>query len=181
MSFIGSNMGRVFFQQISCSRETLASTSLQVLKISFLLGLSVILFFIVGGDYLLYWVLGPEWKMAGEYALYLSLWSFVTISFAPIKPIYRVLSKQSLQMRLMIVSFVIQTLFLLLAANTMSNIGHVIFFYSIICSVFKVVEGFCLLKLCNNTKFLCNKLVIISSILIIVGWTLRSIIRLEIL
>lgn len=176
MSFIGANMGRVFFQQISNDKSMIAPTSHQVYKISFLLGLAIIVFFLLGGDYLLYWILGHDWSIAGEYALYLSLWSFFTISYAPLKPIYRVKKKQNVQMIIMIIALIVQTTYLLLAAKTFDNISFVILYYSIVCSVFKIVEGIVLKKLCGLPVRKNTSLQIVSVIVVAV-WIVRSMLR----
>lgn len=180
MSFIGSNMGRVFFQQISNDKNIITTTSHQVYKISFLLGLAIIVFFLLGGDYLLYWILGHDWSIAGEYALYLSLWSFFTISYAPLKPIYRVKKKQNVQMIIMLIAFIFQTIYLFVAANTFSNISYVILYYSIVCSIFKIVEGIVLKKLCNLGIWKDTALLILS-ILVVAIWTIRSLFRVGII
>ena len=176
MSFIGANMGRVFFQQISNDKNIIAPTSRQVYRISFLLGLAIIVFFLLGGDYLLYWILGHDWSIAGEYALYLSLWSFFTISYAPLKPIYRVKKKQNVQMIIMIIALVVQTTYLLVAANTFDNISYVILYYSIVCSVFKIVEGVVLKKLCG-LPIRKNTALQIVSVIVVAVWIVRSMLR----
>ena len=176
MSFIGANMGRVFFQQISNDKNIIAHTSRQVYRISFLLGLAIIVFFLIGGDYLLYRILGNDWSIAGEYALYLSLWSFFTISYAPLKPIYRVKKKQNVQMIIMIIALVVQTTYLLIAANNFVNISFVIFFYSIVCSVFKIIEGVVLKNLCG-LPIRKNTLLQVVSAIVVVVWGIRSALR----
>lgn len=180
MSFIGVNMGRVFFQQISNDKTIIPTTSRQVYKISFYLGLAIIVFFLLGGDYLLYWVLGREWSIAGEYALYLSLWSFFTISYAPLKPIYRVKKKQNVQMIIMLIAFVIQTSYLIIAAPLFNNISYVILFYSIVCSLFKIIEGVVLKKMCNLSIGKDSSLLLVS-IVVFAIWIVRSMFRVGIL
>lgn len=174
MSFIGSNMGRVFFQQASRDKNSTKTISKQVYKISYSLGLAVIVFFVIGGDVFLYWFLGPNWKMAGEYGLYLSLWAFFTIMYAPLKPIYRVLSKQSVQMKLMVISFIVQTGYLLLGVFVINDMGLIILSYSVVCSLFKIIEGKILLRLCQSNNLFYEVKMVALTILILMVWATRS-------
>ena len=173
MSFIGSNMSKVFFQQIAQKDADIKRFAESVFKLSFWLGLLVIAFFVFGGDYVLYKFLGSSWKIAKVYALYLSLWSFFTIMFAPLKPIYRVKKKQNVQVIIVLLSFLFQCGILLICSKTINDIGIVILIYSIVCSVFKVIEGAYLIRLCDSSRIWQNMVYISSSIMILLIWIVR--------
>ena len=173
MSFIGSNMSKVFFQQIAEKGADIKSYADSVFKISFWLGLAVIAFFVFGGDYLLYKFLGDSWEIAKIYALYLSFWSFFTILFAPLKPIYRVKRKQNVQMGIVFVSFIVQCGVLIVCSNSLEDIGKVILIYSICCGIFKILEGGYLITLCSVWGSVCRKSYFLSTVLILVLWLIR--------
>lgn len=173
MSFIGSNMSKVFFQQIAEKGADIPSNSRSVFRLSFWLGLLVIAFFVCGGDYVLYWFLGGDWEVAKVYALYLSLWSFFTIAFAPLKPIYRVRRKQNIQMGIVAVSFIFQCLVLLTCSHFYDDIGTVVLIYSMVCAVFKLLEGGYLLHLCDSVKIATNKVFIVSTVIALALWVVR--------
>lgn len=173
MSFIGSNMSKVFFQQISEKDADIKKNSESVFKISFWLGLAVIIFFVLGGDYALYKFLGESWEIARVYALFLSFWSFFTIMFAPLKPVYRVKRKQNIQIIIVLASFLVQCGVLIICSKTMENIGLIILLYSICCGLFKLIEGAYLIQLCNAKHLWKNMSYIVSTVVVLLFWTIR--------
>ena len=175
MAFIGSNMSKVFIQQISEPSCNIIKSSKNVFNISFLLGFAIIFFFVAGGDYILYKFLGGNWEIAGVYALYLSLWSFFTIMFAPLKPIYRIKKKQNIQMIIVTVSFIVQCGILLLSSLSIKDVGLIVCLYSICCSFFKIIEGLYLMKLCGSIKAFRSLLFTALCSIAVLAWGARAI------
>jgi O-antigen/teichoic acid export membrane protein len=173
MAFVGSNMGRVYYKEISGNENCISQLSLKVFQISFLLGIASILFFLLGGDFLLELFLGNKWEVAGNYALFLSIWALPTIMFAPLRPIYRTRNKQDLQMKVVLVSFLVQTLLLWGMVTCIKQIDLIICIYSICCALFRMIDGYIILKL---SQFQLNKIETwryIALLMIIFFWCLR--------
>lgn len=173
MSFIGSNMSKVFFQLIAEKDSDITKNAESVFKMSFWLGFAVIVFFVFGGDYVLYKFLGDSWAIAKDYALFLSFWSFFTIMFAPLKPIYRVKRKQNIQITITLISFLVQCGFLIISSIHFEDIRQVILIYSIICGLFKLFEGSYLIKLCKVNYIWRNLLFVIPSVVVLLMWIVR--------
>lgn len=173
MAFVGSNMGRVYYKQISEKANEIPLLSLKVFHISFLLGLVSILFFLLGGDYVLELFLGNKWTVAGDYALYLSIWALPTIAFAPLRPIYRTKNRQYLQMKIVLISFLIQTLLLWIMVNCTDRIDLIICSYSICCAVFRVIDGWFIFKLCNLKMIQISAWKHLALLAIILFWCFR--------
>lgn len=90
MSFIGSALGKVYYQQISqCANSEIKYISLKMVKICVPLACSPLLFLCLGGSYLIPLFLGSEWDMSAKFAIYLSIWALPNICCEPILPIYR--------------------------------------------------------------------------------------------
>ncbi len=96
MSFIGSAVGKVYYQQIAqCPKEDIPHISAKILNFDVIISCLPILFLCLGGSLLIPVFLGDKWQTAEYVALYLSLWSMPTIISQPLLPIYRVIDKQN--------------------------------------------------------------------------------------
>ena len=83
-------------------------------------------------------------------------------------------------MIIMLIAFVIQTSYLIIAAPLFNNISYVILFYSIVCSLFKIIEGVVLKKMCNLSIGKDSSLLLVS-IVVFAIWIVRSMFRVGIL
>ncbi len=97
MSFIGSAIGKVFYQQIAevnNDPDIIHRKALSIAKLLTYLALLPALFILLGGDKIIVLFLGEKWHTAGMMALNLSIWSIPTIMSQPILSIYRNLDNQ---------------------------------------------------------------------------------------
>ena len=97
MSFIGTAMGKVYYQQLCSARgdaSAIREVSRKVVGTVSLISILPLLFLALGGDYILVRFLGEKWTTAGEVALCLALWSFPTVLAQPLVPLYRTLDRQ---------------------------------------------------------------------------------------
>ncbi|MBR0038084.1 MAG: oligosaccharide flippase family protein [Bacteroidales bacterium] len=97
MSFIGTAMGKVYYQQLCRTQgdyDAIREVSKKVVNTVCLISIMPLLFLSVGGDQLLVIFLGEKWTASSEIALCLALWSFPTILSQPLIPLYRKLDRQ---------------------------------------------------------------------------------------
>jgi len=97
MSFIGTAMGKVYYQQlckVQGDAEAIRQVSLKVVKTVCIISIMPLLFLALGGDFILVKFLGDRWTTAGEVALCLAFWSFPTVLSQPLVPLFRTLDRQ---------------------------------------------------------------------------------------
>ena len=103
ITFIGSGMGKVYYQQISQNsnddERKINELSLKVIKTTALISVMPTLFLVLGGDKLTAMFLGDQWVIADKMILCLSLWSIPTILTEPLRFIYRYRGKQNILLR----------------------------------------------------------------------------------
>lgn len=96
MSFIGSAMGKVYYQQLckqSISESHIKESTSIVIRITMLISIIPMLVLALGGDRLLPLFLGQQWQKTSSIALCLSLWSFPIILTQPLLPIFKYTNK----------------------------------------------------------------------------------------
>ncbi len=97
MSFIGTAMGKVYYQQLCRAQgdaESIRDVSRKVVGTVCIISVMPLLFLAMGGDFILVKFLGDKWTTAGNVALCLALWSFPTVLAQPLIPLYRTLDRQ---------------------------------------------------------------------------------------
>lgn len=140
MSFIGSAMGRVYYQQLSRhagDTENMRVATRQVLKVVSVISVLPLLFLSCGGDQLIVLFLGEKWQTAGHVSLCLALWSFPTILTQPLIPLFRHLNRLRLLLMYNLLYFMagIGTLWLL--CQMTGNLYTVLVGYAIACFIVK--------------------------------------------
>ena len=175
MSFVGSAMGKVYYREVSFfeNDSQVLDVSMRTLKISLLIAVAPILFFCFGGDHILEIFLGRQWKLAGTFALFLSLWAFPSIVLFPLYPIYRYRNRQNILFNFNLVFTTLTIIALLVGIWIWNDILKTLLLYSITGFAIKVLQIQNIFSLCGiqlkrlNTIYL---IVFISAILI---WCIR--------
>jgi len=97
LSVIGNSFAQVFYQKsaemYADNRNLVPLIKSTVKKLS-LIALPIFLSILLFGPYMFGFVLGEKWKIAGEYAQYLTPWLFLNFTIAPIQQIAVILNKQ---------------------------------------------------------------------------------------
>lgn len=137
MSFVGSAMGKVFYQRISAEHDSIGKTTAEMLKILTIISILPLLFIACGGDKLVVLFLGSQWESAGKVALCLSLWSFPTILTQPLLPIFRVENKQRALLFFDVMYFSFGIGSILLACQITANLYIILITFSIACFIAK--------------------------------------------
>lgn len=175
MSFIGSSMGKVYFQQIAHvqSIDEIRNKTLSILKITIYLSLLPTIFLIAGGDRIVVYFLGTKWHLAGIISICLTLWSIPTILTQPLISIYRAKNIQNIMLRYNALYFVGGIGAILLGCNTTTNIVYVLVGFSVMGFISKTLLFKSILK---HTGVRIISLPLIGRILFvltIVGWGIR--------
>lgn len=135
ISLIGSAMGNVYYKELSENQDSLQimrNSTVKVAKISFWLSFLPMMFLALGGDKLLVLFLGTKWLDAGKMSLCLSLYSLPVIMSEPLLPIFRIMDKQEIRLRLNVANFVIAMASLMLVPIMSKNIFHTLIIFSVI-------------------------------------------------
>lgn len=147
MALIGGNLGMVYYKDISSNRDSdyiIGKTEI-VLIIGFILGVSMMLFFLLDGSTLLSIILGEKWSNIGKYALFMSYWAFTTIIFAPLRAVYRIYNKQRYQTKIMVAFWLTQSLYLIVSIYVKCDVAIVVFVSSLLSAIFKLIDGIIIL------------------------------------
>lgn len=179
VSFIGSAMGKVYYQQISTEgsvdEQIIQKSTFQVLKILVYLSVIPSLFICLGGNKVITWFLGSKWHLAGDMSICMAIWSIPTILTESLKSLFRVRDKQKYLLYIEITYFITGIGFLLLGCYKGWLITQIIFIYSIICCA---VRFFVLIKILSLSDILFSMLpkgsIILVSLTILITIT-RSI------
>ena len=147
MSFVGSAMGKVFYQRISAEHNSIEKTTAEMLKILTIISILPLLFIACGGDKLVVLFLGSQWESAGKVALCLSLWSFPTILTQPLLPIFRVENKQRTLLFFDVMYFTFGIGSILLLCTFINNIFLILLVYALCCFIVKCCLFFYILNL----------------------------------
>lgn len=175
ISFIGSAMGKVYYQQLSsceegCQTQEIRHATLLVFKILGFICALPCLFIGLGGDSVIVWFLGKDWTSAGNMAICMALWSIPTILTESFKPLFRIKDKQRFLLLIEGLYFILGIGILLCGCLLNWNLYIIILTYSLICAIVKLLALFEIFKL-SNTSFnllpLFSRLLIWGSIIII--------------
>jgi len=97
LSVIGNSFAQVFYQKAaemhSNGQNFVPLINATVKKLS-LIALPIFISILLVGPFMFGFVLGEKWRVAGEYAQYLTPWLFLNFSIAPIQQIAVILNKQ---------------------------------------------------------------------------------------
>lgn len=152
ISIVGSSMGNVFYKELCESAgnpEIVAVTTQRASKITFLLSFLPLLFFVVGGDYLLTIILGAKWEAAGRIAICICVYSVPLILSEPLLPIFRSLDRQELRFRLNVLNFVLSLGSMFATAALTHNLYISLIVYSMFSGLVRYLMFFTILKLAN--------------------------------
>lgn len=138
MSFIGSAVGKVYYQQIAqCEQSEIPRISAKIFNFDVIISCLPMLFLCCGGSLLIPIFLGDKWQTAEFVAIYLSLWSMPTIISQPLLPIYRVIDKQNRVMWFNLLYFVLGIGGMFLLCELGLTLYQVIIGYAIFASLAK--------------------------------------------
>lgn len=142
ISFIGSAMGRVYYQEL-CQHDDnpdfIAQTTNKVTRITAFISILPLLFFACGGDSLIFLFLGTQWSTAGEVALCLSLWSFPTILTQPLLPLFRTLDRQRTLLYYDAAYFVFGIGTIIMLCQLSHNLILILALYATVCFIVKLL------------------------------------------
>lgn len=134
ITLVGTAMSRVSFRELSESihdEEKLSLLASRLIRICMFLSCLPIIFFVLGGDYLLVWVLGERWQDAGKMALCLTLFSVPVILSEPLQPTFKVFNKQNIRFILNIIGLIMMVCAIFIGVFLSHNIYIVLISYSI--------------------------------------------------
>ncbi|MCG8578248.1 MAG: oligosaccharide flippase family protein [Flavobacteriales bacterium] len=141
LSVIGNSFGQVFYQkaaEMHANKQNYVRLIDSTIKKLSLIALPIFLVIVFFGPPLFAWVLGEKWRVAGEYAQYLTPWLFASFVISPIQQVAVIVDKQF-------------QIFLF------SILGNVIIFGSILIGGFvfnNILGGFILLSALQTVYFL---------------------------
>ncbi len=152
VGLIGSAIGSVYFRELSgnpLTQTNIQSSTRRVLRITFILSILPSLFFIFGGDFLLVWLLGPNWGPSGKIALILSVFSMPVILSQPVLPALKVLDKQEVRLKVNFMALVLSLGSIVITLNFFEEFISVILVYSIVYTLTQFYLLFKILKFTN--------------------------------
>ena len=176
ISIVGTSMGNVFYKELCESAgqpDVIALTTLRASKITFLLSFLPLLFFVVGGDYLLTFILGEKWVAAGKIAICICVYSVPLILSEPLLPIFRSLDRQELRFRLNVLNFILSLGSLFATATLTHNLYISLLVYSMFSGFVRYLMYFTILKLANVRLQSVNKNFLVISLLCYMLLTVR--------
>lgn len=166
ISFIGSAMGKVYYQQISTNSENgenvIPRTTLQVLKILAFLSIIPSLVICLGGDALITWFLGSKWTLAGNMAICMTIWSIPTILTESLKYLFRIKDEQRYLLYIEIAYFTLGIGILCFGCYAGWPLLPTIFIYSSVSCLVKFVAFMKILKLSELQLSMLPKFAIIA-------------------
>ena len=152
MSFIGTAMGKVYYQQLCRAQgdtTTIREVSQKVVTTVCIISILPLLFLAAGGDYVLVKFLGDKWATAGNVALCLALWSFPTVLSQPLIPLYRTLDRQKNLLVFNAFYFIGGVGAITLGCLTTGNLCLILLTFSLATAVCKFCMFSNLLRLCG--------------------------------
>lgn len=141
MSFIGSAIGKVYYQELCQHDKTsdqIKITTGKVIRITAFISILPLLIIACGGDKIIVLFLGVKWATAGNVALCLSLWAFPTILTQPLLPLFRTLDKQKILLYYDLGYFILCIGNILVLCYLHFNLYFILITYAIICFVVKI-------------------------------------------
>ena len=97
MMFLGSSISQVYFQkanEIQDEPDLLRKLTKDINKKLLIIGFIPVSIILLIGDHLFAFIFGEEWRIAGIYAQYLSIWIYIVFVSSPLSHLMTVLSKQ---------------------------------------------------------------------------------------
>jgi len=97
LSVIGNSFAQVFFQraaELYANNQNLVPLIKSTVKKLSLIALPIFLMILFFGPFLFGFVLGEKWRIAGEYAQYLTPWLYLNFTISPIQQVAIILNKQ---------------------------------------------------------------------------------------
>jgi O-antigen/teichoic acid export membrane protein len=97
LSVIGNSFAQVFFQkaaEMHANEQNFIPLIKSTVKKMLLIGAPIFLVIILFGPPLFEFVLGEKWRVAGEYAQYLTPWLYLSFAIAPVLQVSVILNKQ---------------------------------------------------------------------------------------
>lgn len=152
MSFIGTAMGKVYYQQLCRAQgdsEAIRDVSRKVVGTVCIISILPLLFLSLGGDFILVKFLGDKWATAGNVALCLALWSFPTVLAQPLIPLYRTLDRQKRLLFFNALYFTGGVGAILLGCLNSKNLLHILVGFSLVTACCKAGMFADLLHLCG--------------------------------
>lgn len=134
ISVVGSAMGTVYYREVSeaiSQKKTASTSTISVLKISFLLSILPMLLISMGGDKILVIILGEQWIEAGKMSLYLVIYSAPVILTEPLLPAFRALDMQDIRLKYNLINITLSLCTLILTSIVLNNIYLSLLLYSI--------------------------------------------------
>ncbi|OYP40173.1 hypothetical protein CIK90_02120 [Prevotella sp. P5-126] len=141
ITLIGTSMSRVSFRELAESindKERFSLLTHRLIKICMILSLLPILFFVLGGDYLLVWILGDGWQDAGKMALCLTIFSVPVILSEPLLPIFKVMNKQDVRFVINLIGIVAIIISIVVCILVSHNIYIVLIIYSLTYAITRI-------------------------------------------
>ena len=163
MSFIGTAMGKVYYQQLSRAQgdaEAIRQVSRKVVNTVTIISVLPLLFLAAGGDFILVKFLGDRWTTAGNVALCLALWSFPTVLSQPLIPLYRTLDRQKSLLAFNALYFIGGVGAITIGCLTSRNLYLILLSFSLVTAVCKFCMFANLLSLCQLRLRSLNKYVL---------------------
>lgn len=160
MSFIGSAMSKVYYQQLCIVQDNIdeiSKVTYKVIKTVCIISIIPLLFLAIGGDKLIALFLGNKWSTTGDVALCLALWSFPTALTEPLIPLYRTLDKQKTLLFFHTLYFIGGIGSVIIGCLISHNLYCILLTFSTICFFVKFAMFFNLSKLAKiNRKNICK-------------------------
>lgn len=150
MGVIGDSVAKVFFQksaQLTNDRKQLRNLTLETYKKLFLIGVLPFSFIAIFGDVLFAFVFGLNWRIAGEYSQYLSLWTFLVFVISPLSTLFDTFEKQKHSLYFNAILLVLRIISVLVGALYFENDKITVILYASVGIIFWLFLSFYLLNL----------------------------------
>lgn len=145
----GAAMSKVFYKKASqtASQEQTHRLMMQLLGITFGVGLVMNLLLIGGGEDLFAFFLGERWRISGQYALVLAPWIWITLCFNPFSVIFDAKDQQKKEMIINLVMFGSRVVLILICGELLQPMLTTILCYGIVGLLLWIVEAYWIVKL----------------------------------
>lgn len=160
MSFIGSAIGKVYYQELCQQDQTpdqIKMTTSRIIKITAFISILPLLFIACGGDKIIILFLGTKWTTSGNVALCLSLWAFPTILTQPLLPLFRALDKQRVLLYYDFSYFILGIGCILILCRFDFSLYFILATYAAVCFIVKIFLFRRILLLSNLGWITCQK------------------------
>ena len=143
MSFIGIALGQVFYKKACIWNDTkqIADLALKMFRLTFWGGCIPVVFLVLFGQDIFALLLGPHWKMTGEFATYLSIWLWLVLCFSPLSTIFLVKDKQRLGMILNGIMLILRVLAVVIGGYIFQSIFITVIMYGVVGIIVWLIEG----------------------------------------